>query len=322
MSSNTSKTANQSKLALPADHQIGQSLEFLVNYAMLAPSSHNSQPWKFEVRTPAIELYADRSRALPTIDPTHRELTMSCGAALFNLRIAAEHFGYQSSVQLFPTANPDLLARLTLSGSAPAPPAKQLIAENKLLFEAIPKRHTNRLPFAQVSVPEYLLRELAAAATDEGAYFEIVAPSQRQTTIELITEGERLQLLDPLCRQELETWICRNLNQGMDAISSYAQKFQGRELAVQAPVLAVISTDHDRREDWLVAGQAIQKVLLKLTVAGAASSFFNQPIETEHLRHQLQIAMGQSQIPQVLLRIGYGTKVHATNRRRITEVII
>ena len=91
---------------------------------------------------------------------------------------------------------------------------------------------------------------------------------------------------------------------------------------MQAPLLAVINTDYDRRKDWLVAGQAIQKVLLKLTVAGAASSFFNQPIEIEHLRYQLQRAMDQPQIPQVLLRIGYGTKVRATHRRKMTEAMI
>lgn len=311
---------NQSKIAAQPEHQIHENLEFLINYAILAPSSHNSQPWKFNVQATAIELYADRSRALPTIDPSHRELAISCGAALFNLRVAAEHFGYHSTVQLCPTAHQDLLARLTLFGSAPT--ADQPIPENKLLFEAIPKRHTNCLPFAQVPIPEYLLCELAAAAADEGAYFQIVAPSQRQMAVDLIAEGERLQQSDPLCRQELETWMRRNLNHAADSIANSDQNSQDPELAVQAPLLAVISTDHDRREDWLVAGQAIQKVLLKLTVAGAASSFFNQPIETEHLRHQLQLAMDQPQIPQVLLRIGYGTKVRATDRRRITEIVI
>jgi Nitroreductase family/Putative TM nitroreductase len=315
-------TKSQSKIEAQSEHQIHENLEFLINYAILAPSSHNSQPWKFNVQATAIDLYADRSRALPTIDPSHRELTISCGAALFNLRVAAQHFGYHSTSQIFPTANRDWLARLTLSGSTAALAADRLIAENKLLFEAIPKRHTNRLPFAQVPVPEYLLCELAAAAADEGAYFQLVAPNQRQTAVDLIAEGERLQLSDPLCRQELETWMHRNLNHGLDSIASYEQKFQDRELAAQAPLLAVISTDHDRREDWLVAGQAIQKVLLKLTVAGAASSFFNQPIEAEHLRHQLQLAMDQPQIPQVLLRIGYGTKVRAAHRRRMAEALI
>ncbi len=316
----TDQSKDQSKIAAQSKPRIYQNPEFLINYAILAPSSHNSQPWKFNVQATAIDLYADRSRALPTIDPKHRELTISCGAALFNLRLAAEHFSYHSAVEIFPTANQDLLARLTLLDSAPA--ADQPTVENKLLFEAIPKRHSNRLPFTQVPIPEYLLYELAVAAADEGAYFQLITPSQRQTAVDLIAEGERLQLSDPLCRQESETWIHRHLNHGVDSIASYDQKFQDRELAVQAPLLAVISTNHDCREDWLVAGQAIQKVLLKLTVAGAASSFFNQPIETEHLRHQLQLAMDYSQSPQVLLRIGYGTKVRATHRRRMTETVI
>ncbi|WP_243663734.1 nitroreductase family protein [Rhodothermus marinus] len=70
-------------------------LRFLLNYAVLAPSVHNTQPWRFRVVGSEVELYADRTRALAVADPEDRQLIMSCGAALFHLQVAMRHFGYQ-----------------------------------------------------------------------------------------------------------------------------------------------------------------------------------------------------------------------------------
>jgi hypothetical protein len=53
--------------------------ESLVSAAVRAPSSHNTQPSWFRCAGETIELYADRSRALPVNDPFDRELTISCG---------------------------------------------------------------------------------------------------------------------------------------------------------------------------------------------------------------------------------------------------
>ena len=92
-----------------------EKLRFLVGYAILAPSGHNTQPWLFGLSQEALCLYADRTRALPAVDPEDRELTISGGAALGTLRIALHHFGYAGQVERFPTPqDPDLLARICL----------------------------------------------------------------------------------------------------------------------------------------------------------------------------------------------------------------
>ena len=86
----------------PADGTSEEKLWFTVQYAILAPSSHNTQPWKFRIHGNVVELYADLSRALPVVDPDKRELIMSCGAALFHLRTAIRYFGYGCQVETFP----------------------------------------------------------------------------------------------------------------------------------------------------------------------------------------------------------------------------
>ena len=77
----------------PGEKSFSDQLWFLLHYAVLAPSTHNTQPWRFAVlESEGIALYADYSRRMPVIDPGNRELVISLGAALFNLRVAAAHF--------------------------------------------------------------------------------------------------------------------------------------------------------------------------------------------------------------------------------------
>jgi hypothetical protein len=97
---------NVSESQFPKDGTKTKQLKFLLNYAILAPSSHNTQPWLFKITGDnTVELYADRTRALALVDPTDRALTISCGAALSHLQIAIRHFGYAYKVEPFPDSN-------------------------------------------------------------------------------------------------------------------------------------------------------------------------------------------------------------------------
>ena len=65
----------------------------LVRAAGLAPSLHNTQPWRFETTDSTLRVYADHERAAPAIDPEGRWLVMSCGAAAYNAAVAARAAG-------------------------------------------------------------------------------------------------------------------------------------------------------------------------------------------------------------------------------------
>ena len=118
-----------------------------VRAAIRAPSLHNSQPWRFRYRSGGVEVFADQTRRLEVIDPSGRELMISVGAAIFNLRLAMRQLGRVPTVRLFPDpAAPNLVAAVV--PGAIAPPSGAL----STLADAIPHRHTNRRPFARVAI--------------------------------------------------------------------------------------------------------------------------------------------------------------------------
>jgi hypothetical protein len=109
---------------------VDDELRFAVEQAVLAPSSHNTQPWQFRLDGDTVELYADRHRVLHVIDPQDRELVISCGAALLNIELAIAHLGRAHDVEVFPEpGDPDLLARVTLGRTVKPAPKRRLSSE-------------------------------------------------------------------------------------------------------------------------------------------------------------------------------------------------
>jgi hypothetical protein len=288
----------------PTHGKPAEQLRFLLNYAVMAPSGHNTQPWLFQIDGNEVELYADRTRALPMADPEDRELILSCGAALFHLRMAFRYFGYQGVVTVFPTGgNQDLLARVELGGR------RDSAAEERRLFQAIPLRRTNRARFEDKPIPPALLAGLQAAANAEGAWLQMEpGEAARNAVTDLIAEGDRLQWADRRFRRELAIWVHPNRSTSGDGMPGYAfglseltsdyapvllrtfdlgngRAAKDRELATGSPVLAVLGTNGDTPQDWLCAGQALARVLLRARAEGVWASYLNQPIEVAEQQH-------------------------------------
>jgi len=325
----------------PADGNSEEKLWFLVRYAVLAPSSHNSQPWKFRIHGNVVELFADFTRALPVMDPDNRELVLSCGAALFHLRTAIRYFGQACDVEILPEAgDPTLLARVHMGFKC------DTNAEDILLFNAITKRRTNRGPFLSEAVPGALLTALSRVAAEEGAWLRVIEGDEaRFSTADLVAEADRIQWADKRFRNELAAWLHPNRSDSRDGIPGYAQgdgalpayagpavirtfdlgKGQAAkhwDIALYSPALVVLGTDTDTPADWVLAGQALDNLLLCARVEDVWASFLNQPIELPHMRPRLATLVGRDGFPQILLRLGFGADVKPTPRRSVQEFII
>lgn len=303
--------------------------------ATLAPSSHNTQPWRFRLLRDNLDLIADRTRALPANDPYDRELTLSCGAALFNLRVAAAARSWTAMVDEFPFPDDvDLLARINLY-TGPAAPLKGA----RRLAAAIPGRRTYRKRFLDDPVPQSTIDALVTAAEAEHCFAApIVGSAARESTADLIAEADQIQWADPVWRREISSWMHpqrRNEGFGIQGLSHRAAQVvarsfdlgtgvaaRDREILAGSPLLFVVGSAADTDPDWLRAGQAMQRVLLTAFEHGLQASFLNQPLHLARLRQRIQELAPGAHTPQVLLRLGRPADTLAPVVRRPTSDVM
>ena len=304
----------------------------LVAAGAMAPSILNTQPWSFEIRDRAIDLYADAERVLlQRVDPIGRQLTISCGAALLNMRVAAAHLGRAVDVELLPDpARSNLLATVTIG---PRIPVRGVDAA---LQPAIRRRHTHRRAFAPRRLPGTMVRELEEAARRERAKLFVLPRRERDWLLDLVALSDAVLVADPAYDQDLVPWTggSPRRHDGIPPSSFGTKSVSGsppmRDFAhadprVSVPLqrypadpcIAILSTPHDNPMSWLNAGQALERVLLLGTLRGISASFLNQPLETAEIRREL-FPFGH---PQMILRLGYASPDVATPRRALTEVI-
>ncbi|HTI25663.1 MAG TPA: nitroreductase family protein [Kutzneria sp.] len=306
--------------------------------AAMAPSVHNSQPWRFRVLPDRIELHADLSRRLPATDPDGKELRLACGAALTNLRIALEALGIRPLVTLLPaSAGSDALAVVRHGGRVT--PSDRITD----LRRAIPARRTNRKPFREIPVTPNELNELTRAAQAERSWLHpITEPAQRSRLHALVTRAHQTQLANVDFRAELEHWTGHSdeHRDGVPARSAgpehepqdhwvlrdYSggrarERVPGKDFE-REPLIAVVCSYYEGVLAELHAGQAMQRVLLTATTLGLSASFIAQPIEVPSCREELRHLLGAGITAQTILRVGHGSPVAPTPRRPVAELLI
>lgn len=335
---------------MSASHVDADTAARLVADAVTAPSMHNAQPWRFLLHsaTGTLELRGDPERAMTRTDPDHRALHLGCSAALFNLRVSAAWNGLGTQVALLPDAgDPWLLATVALG-----PPTEEN-HELAALHDALRRRHTSRHPFGDERIAPALLDGLRAAARLEGCRLTVPDSWHTETVLALVRDAEHREEMDPLVRAETASWTTgapgpspttttaaatargdgipaaafgpRSSGAATAPVRDFgrAHPVPGRGWAVfeKHPQLALLGTPTDTPADWLRAGQALERVLLRATADGLATSMTSQPLEWPELRWTVRDPLASVGHVQMVVRLGYGPSGTATPRRPVTEVL-
>jgi nitroreductase len=309
--------------------------QYLIATAARAPSIHNSQPWRFRVDAEAVELWADPARRTRD-DAVGREMLISCGAALFGLRLAVRSLGHLPVVDLLPDpAQLRLLARVRVATGA------RVIGLNELerrMLAAVPHRHTHRGPFLAEPLPPGLLAGLQNDALTEGATLALVADGLAADRLgRLAAAAARQAGQDRGESAGIRRWTRSPRHPAADGVPAAAlvtgpseaepgrlpqRDFDlGRDLGLLpgggAPpaATAVLLTAGDRRADWLRAGQALQRLLLHAASAWVFASLYTQPLENPLTRELIRDQLRLPGDPQMLLQFGRAVTAASTPRR-------
>jgi len=283
----------------------------LVRAAILAASPHNTQPWLFRVTNTSIELYIDTGRNVGALDPYLREEHIGMGCALQNLLLAAAAHGYQATVMLLPgklgpipaDPAPKLLARVDLAGGKP---------EESELYDAIPRRHTNRSPYIpQKPIPPELVDAISHLAANEVdvKIFLFTAEADRKKIVEISSAANDEIYSDPEVRRGSERWVrtrwssVQKFRDGLtvDAfglpplttdiiktaplwvlrrLAARGPKDGYSKLMLSAPLIGIIAVqDRYDQEQCLRAGRIWQRAHLLATARGLAGRPCNEAVE-------------------------------------------
>jgi len=312
---------------------------YLIGVAARAPSLHNTQPWRFKVSEDAIELYADVSRQL-LVDPDGREMLISCGAALYGLRLAVRSLSRLPEVELLPgpvvPATQRLLARVRLG------PVEPMAADERKLLKAVPHRHTHRGPFESGPLPAGLLACLQDDARAEGATLTVIDPGPvYQELAAIVATSSRRQDRDPESRAEIGLWSRAASSRARDGVPAHAfpaapsraaGRFPQRDFDLgrglgrlsasgpTAPVTAALFTSSDGEQDWLEAGQALHRLLLHAASEWVFAGLNTQPLEEVATRGLITDRLAGPGVPQMLLQLGVSRTTHPTARRPAADL--
>ena len=314
-------------------------LRELVRYATLAPSSHNTQCWKFRIQERSITIEPDLSRRCPVVDPDDHHLFVSLGCSTENLAHAALASGLQAIARYEPTGSGAVAVSLETTQALKSP-----------LFEAISERQCSRSDYdaRPLSTEELRLLEHAGTSSD----VRLVLLTERtamEKVLEYVVAGNSAQMNDPAFVDELKAWIRFGADEAVrtgDGLFSgvtgnpamprwlgsrmmgmfFTAKSENQRYAKQirsSAGIGVFVSGASDRAHWVEAGRCYERFALQATALGIRNALLNQPVEVGSIRPRFASALGLgNQRPDLVVRFGRGPTMPWSMRRPVPAVLV
>jgi len=312
----------------------------LVRYATLAPSSHNTQCWKFvlDANGRSIVILPDAARRCPAVDPDDHHVFISLGCAAENLVQAALAHGLKSEALFDPVGD---AVRVELEPTR---------ARTTPLFTAIPARQCTRGDYDGKALSSEELALLQRAGSSDAVRLLFLTERQAmERTLDYVIQGNTAQLADAAFVEELKAWIRFN---GADAVRTrdglysvctgnpnlppwigdfafrwiLTPKGENDKVARQVRNSAGIAVFLGQVADkvhWVEVGRCYERFALQATALGIRNAFLNQPVEVAALRPPFAAALGLTgQRPDLVVRFGRGPTLPRSLRRPVDSVMV
>jgi hypothetical protein len=311
-------------------------LRGLVREATLAPSSHNTQPWKFRLGDRSIAVLPDLTRRCPVIDPDDHHLFVSLGCATENIVWGARANG--------------LFAHVDCRGDWIDVAFEETRPSKSALYDALPHRQCSRSIYDGRAVSQSEIALLESAARGPGVHAIVLTKRvEIETMLEYVARGNTQQLADRRFVRELATWIRFNES---DAVRAGDGLFAGstgnlssprwlgrllhrgfssqrtenakcaRQLRSSAGVVVFLS-DRNDPEHWIEVGRCYERFALQATALGIRNAFLNQPVEVAPLRGQFAAWLNAGdRRPDLVVRFGRGPEMPRSRRRPLEHVLV
>lgn len=314
-------------------------LHELVRYATLAPSSHNTQCWKFHAVGNLITIEPDLSRRCPVVDPDDHHMFVSLGCATENLAHAASANGLRANAKFNATGTDTVSISLDATKALVSP-----------LFHAITERQCTRGDYDGKPLSMEELRLLEQAARGNGVRVLLLTErSAMENVLEYVVSGTSAQMNDPAFVEELKTWIrfsndeAVRTGDGLFAGASgnpamprwlgsrmmglfFTPKSENERYARQirnSAGIAVFVSDANDKAHWVETGRCYERFALQATVLGIRNAFLNQPVEVGAIRLQFAALLGLGKLrPDLVVRFGRGPALPWSMRRPIQSVLV
>lgn len=310
----------------------------LVRCATLAPSSHNTQCWKFHLGERSIALLPDRSRRCPVVDPDDHHLFVSLGCAAENLIQAALANGLRGSARFDGSTGGALHVDLEPGRAITSP-----------LFAAIAERQCTRAEFDGRALSNDELKLLEKAGSGDGVRLLLLTDTaSMENVLDFVVAGNTAQLNDPAFVAELKAWIrfsddeAVRTGDGLFARSSgnpsvprwlgepllkllLTAKSENAKYSSQirsSAGIAIFVSQANDTAHWIEAGRCYERFALQAAALGIRNAMINQPVEVSPLRAQFSSAFGLGDArPDLVMRFGRAAPMPRSLRRPVPAVL-
>jgi len=326
---------NIKKENFPSNGNLIDRIKFVLGYAILAPSTHNSQPWLFRIENDSVKIYYDKNLKIPEADPIGRDLYISLGCFLENLAIAANYFGIIRDVKYVLQDN--LVAEIYFNDDG------QRNKDLEYLVDTIPKRVNARGFFEQKTLSKKIRAKMMSLKKDQRIRINFVTDKEKIKKLSEITaEGLRLAYKRPSFRKEMSGWMHNSLSGKKSGLSGYSLRmpfilsfivptlvrfFDISPLLAKlnyksmssVPFVCILSSKESSPSIWLEVGRLAERYMLQLNSESIRASIFVASIEMGDLYKKVQETIGDNLIPQFLFCAGYMKHVQKHSPRQSVD---